>query len=111
MDLYDSTPLQEGRNGYKIVGHTDSDKYTLLRKCPFCGQQAHVAVPAQGLWDWEHGQFVQVAMPGLTPDEREIVMTGTHPACFDAVFADDEDYDPQGEDPNYGPDGVQDGES
>jgi len=100
--LYERTPKQEGRHGYVVVGHYDPNKYILARLCPFCGKGSQVTIPSQGLWDWEHGKFVQDAMPDLTPAEREIVMTGTHQKCFDDAFADDEDYDPQGEEPVEG---------
>ena len=31
---------------------------------------------------WEQGTLVQVAMPHLSPDEREFVMTGITPIAF-----------------------------
>lgn len=82
---------QPGRHGYFVTKGVQMDTYTIHRRCPLCGLLAHVTVPGPGLWAWEHGDFVQVAFPSLTPDEREMVMTGTHPACWDAMMGDEDD--------------------
>lgn len=83
----------QGRPGYVVVNASmvedrglpytlNLDQYLIVRDCPFCGQGAVTIVPAQGLWDWEHGKFIQEAFPRLTAAEREQVMTGTHSACW-----------------------------
>lgn len=37
-------------------------------------------------------RFIQDALPNRTDDERELLMTGTHSACWDALFPpEDED--------------------
>lgn len=92
-------PMQPGRIGYVVLaaendGEKDYEHYVVLRACPFCTKRAEVTVPSQGLWDWEHGTFVQTAFPDLNDSEREIVMTGTHQSCWDEAFPpEDEDYD------------------
>ena len=87
-------PSQEnaGRHGYVVHSiPEDMGHYTLIRDCPFCGKESRVVVPAQGLWDWEHGAFVQIAFPTLNADEREQVMTGTHGPCWDAAIPEEDD--------------------
>ena len=42
---------------------------------------------------WREGEFIQVAMPYLTADEREFIMTGITPEEWDATFGE-----PEGED-------------
>lgn len=79
---------QAGRHGYFVTKGVKPDTYTVHRRCQFCQKMAHTTVPAQGLWDWEHGKFAQDAFPDLTVDEREQVMTGTHPACWDKVMGE-----------------------
>ena len=39
---------------------------------------------------WREGSNIQVAFPEMPKDQRELLITGTHPACWDAMFADDE---------------------
>jgi len=66
-------------------------EYLIVRDCPFCDEASVVKVPAQGLWDWEHGKFAQAAFPNLTATEREQVMTGTHGECWDRYMKEPEE--------------------
>ena len=84
-------PAQAGRPGY-VVEHTSKPHiYRFVRECPWCHKEAAVDIPAQGLWDWEHGAFVQTAFPDLSPNSRELIMTGTHPTCWNQMFPPEED--------------------
>ena len=38
---------------------------------------------------WENGQLIQDAMPNLSADEREFIMTGITPDEWDEVFGDE----------------------
>ena len=38
---------------------------------------------------WEQGTLVQVAMPNLTPDEREFVMSGITPEEWAETFGEE----------------------
>ena len=93
MSEYDQQPQQPGRPGYVVLHTEDPGVYRILRKCMLCGKDSDVEVPAQGLWDWEHGAFVQKAFPGLSPAEREVVMNGTHDECFNIAFREPEEGD------------------
>lgn len=68
-------------------------------ECTMCGRASTLTVPTQGLVDWKDNDFpIQRAFPTLTVDEREMLMTGIHPDCWDAIFgeepADDDHGDP-----------------
>jgi hypothetical protein len=57
---------------------------------------------------WMAGEFAQRAFPELGDDEREILVSGSHPACFDAAYVPDEgdeeaDWDDPGEFPEFPP--------
>lgn len=41
--------------------------------------------------DWESGTLIQTAMPQLSADEREFIMTGVVGAEWDHEFGDEED--------------------
>ncbi|MFY3742238.1 MAG: hypothetical protein HMLIMOIP_002702 [Candidatus Nitrosomirales archaeon] len=43
----------------------------------------------EALIKWHYGMFIQDAFPELTPGERELIQTGTHSECFDAMFDED----------------------
>lgn len=92
----------QGRPGYVVVNASmvedrnldvvlNYDQYLVVRDCPFCNEGCVTKVPAQGLWNWEHGEFAQTAFPTLTATEREQVMTGTHAECWDRYMKDPED--------------------
>lgn len=42
-------------------------------------------------WDaWQQGAHIQNALPLLTPDEREFLLTGMTPEEWDAAFGEDD---------------------
>ena len=56
---------------------------TLTYHCPFCDEDAEVAgVDLDGFQRWLMGEFIGQALPGLTLDERELLICGCHRACF-----------------------------
>lgn len=65
--------------------------------CVICGKPSVVdGVPAEAWVRFDHGrgEYAQVAFPMLTLGERETLISGSHEACFDAMFPDeDEDED------------------
>jgi hypothetical protein len=61
-------------------------------KCPICQRPSELKVPREGYALWKRGELLQVAMRELTADERELLLTGTHPACWDELVPDDDDY-------------------
>jgi hypothetical protein len=36
-------------------------------------------------------RLIQVGMPSLTADEREMLITGTHPDCWDSLMTDEDE--------------------
>lgn len=55
--------------------------------CPFCGAVHMIEVNLTDYWDWEDGKLAQDAFPYLTPDEREMLISGICPECWDSMFA------------------------
>ena len=58
--------------------------------CMICGRSSEVT-----LTDAEFAALgtthIQAALPDRTADERELLISGTHPACWNIAFADDEE--------------------
>jgi hypothetical protein len=52
-------------------------------KCFFCGRGSVLQASEEGFKKWQSGTLIQFALPELTDDEREMLMTGTHPVCWD----------------------------
>jgi hypothetical protein len=56
-----------------------------------CGGKAEtVMVPAEGLKKWQNGELIQRAFPTMTPDQREVMLTGIHPKCWDKMTGGDQ---------------------
>jgi hypothetical protein len=57
-----------------------------------------INVSQEQLDRWYAGTLIQHAMPHLTPDEREFLMTGITAEEWKETFGDDQDSDPKGND-------------
>lgn len=55
--------------------------------CNRCGQVSQIRCDANDWLDWQEGKYIQEAMPYLSVDERELMISGTCGTCFDAMFA------------------------
>lgn len=62
--------------------------FTLTRSCPICAQENEYSMdvePSQ-VHAWQDGLLIQEAMPELSPDEREVFITGMCYDCQSSVF-------------------------
>jgi hypothetical protein len=50
--------------------------------CPFCGVKNLVRVPQEQYDNWNSGMLIQNAMPNMSADDRELLMTGICNDCF-----------------------------
>ena len=57
------------------------------RRCPHCGEHGYLELPVEGIAKREAGAFVQDAFPDLPRDLREQIISGTHPKCWEEMFA------------------------
>lgn len=58
-------------------------------KCPHCGKTSIVKVTVKQhmeLTDPKSGRFITEIMSNWKPEERELLITGTHPKCFDEMY-------------------------
>lgn len=60
-------------------------------KCMGCGKGGEIDVPEDGYVRWKNGEFIQNALPMLTANQREQLMTGMHGECFDDMFPEEEE--------------------
>lgn len=57
--------------------------------CILCHTGDRVEVPRAGYEAWQAGEFIQNALPTLSADEREQLVSGSHGSCFDNAFPED----------------------
>ena len=59
--------------------------------CVVCGERSTVRVNTEQLAAWKRGAHIQVAFPDMTDDDRELLLTGTHPACWETLCPNEDD--------------------
>jgi hypothetical protein len=58
-------------------------------RCPLCNKSSVMDVEEDRLIAWQKGRHIQDAFPNLTADKRELIVTGTHPACWDEMLGEE----------------------
>ena len=64
---------------------------TLWATCNTCKDQVEMAVNVDDYTSWENGELIQTAMPYLSADEREVLISGVCGPCFDNMFGGGEE--------------------
>ena len=62
---------------------------TMQVECRTCKDTHILMVNIRDAKRWKEGELIQDAMPYLTPDERELLISGTCGKCFDKMFGED----------------------
>lgn len=76
----------------RIEPQDDGTLTVITHPCPGCLQPGRVpGVDPAAFEAWRNGAFIQDAMSELSAGARELLISGTHSDCFDALFPPDED--------------------
>ncbi len=59
--------------------------------CRLCDQETDLTVNVEGFLAWQNGELIQNALPELDADQRELLISGTCPTCWDEMFPSDEE--------------------
>jgi hypothetical protein len=60
------------------------------KPCTVCGQYEVWNLDRQAVTSWQEGENIQNAFPDMNAGDREILISGTHPACWDKLFPEEE---------------------
>jgi hypothetical protein len=60
------------------------------KPCPGCGERGAIEMPEWAYLQWQSGALLQEAWPEGSPEEREQLITGAHPACWDKIVGPEE---------------------
>ncbi len=63
----------------------------VITKCPFCGKAHSTGVNEMDYVDWQEGALIQDAMPYLSAQEREHLISGICEDCWGNLFEGEED--------------------
>lgn len=69
----------------------NNKEVTIITACPFCGHANEIEVNEADYWDWQDGELVQNAFPYLSADEREMLISGICPKCWENTFGGEEE--------------------
>ena len=65
----------------------------ITKRSPFSGKEntRDVDCTREQLADWQRGTLIQEAMPNVSADDREFIMTGITPEEWAETFSEDEE--------------------
>jgi hypothetical protein len=66
---------------------------TVSKTCTWCNKPAEVTVTEFDYKRWRSGTHAQHAFAEMSADDREMLISGTPPACWDEMFSDTESED------------------
>lgn len=66
---------------------------TICKRCFHCGDTSFIQLNASDLNRYQSGEYAQDAFSYLTAEQREIIISGTHPECWNELFGKDEEED------------------
>ena len=64
----------------------DDSLVILMLKCCWCDARFTVEAPHAGYMAWQAGELIQNAMPEMTVDDRERLVTGVCTDCTDDLY-------------------------
>lgn len=67
-----------------------ADKVIVIKTCPFCHKERSVTFPADAYEKYEKGGKVQDCFPNHSADDREFLISGICPTCWDRMFGSDD---------------------
>ena len=63
------------------------------RPCTVCDQYEVWSLDRQAVESWQAGENIQSAFPNMSAGDREVLISGTHPACWEKLFPGEDDED------------------
>lgn len=69
--------------------------YTFKGLCVVTKKMYSVTVPAEELYAYRQGAMIQDAMPSVSKEDREFLMSGCSPEGWDIMWKEDDADDPQ----------------
>jgi len=81
VDIFERM-FQEARS-YKVGERSPAMLVKVPTKCPLCLKSDELEVDLEGYVNWENGMLIQEALPDLTADQREALITGIDTECWE----------------------------
>jgi len=59
--------------------------------CIMCGETATVKMLVHHYLEWQKGGLINMVCPEMPAETREMLISGTHPDCWDKMVQDDDE--------------------
>lgn len=63
------------------------------KPCMVCGDYEVWSLDRAAVMSWQEGELIQNCFPDMSMADREILISGTHPACWNQLFPKEEEDD------------------
>ena len=73
---------------YSIKGGENVYDVKIGISCGCCHKRFELTMCLKGYKAWKEGMLIQDAFPYLTPEQRELLITGLCTTCFTILFTD-----------------------
>jgi hypothetical protein len=93
-----------------VPGTIDNGTVTVRKNCTFCNKPAevqNVSLEGVNLWADGTGPSIQNVFPTMDAEDREVLLSGTHPSCWNKMFPPDDDDEDWEEVPDIDPTGKE----
>jgi len=77
-------------NNYKVISQEYGTTFVETMPCMICKQTTSIPIPDELFWRWFNGEFVQDVFPDWSVGKRELLISGTHPNCWEKLFESEE---------------------
>ena len=61
------------------------------KRCSVCGEYEVWSLDRTAVMSWQEGELIQNCFPDMSEGDREILISGTHPDCWNQLFPKEED--------------------
>ena len=68
----------------------ETDMTRLEIVCINCGHRSVFMCPTRGFNQWQNGKHIQDALPMLSDDQRELMISQICPTCFELICKEQE---------------------
>jgi hypothetical protein len=53
--------------------------------CILCGKSTTMELDSEDIYKWRGGSLIQDIWPDMPKEQREVIMSGTHPECWSEI--------------------------
>ena len=94
MEINNYNEFEDGVEQSNVEKFWDSIVDTInvtTNPCIMCGETSKVEMLVHHYLEWQKGGLLDRVCPEMPKETREMLISGTHPDCWDKMFQEDEE--------------------